>query len=1564
MPSSKDKKHAKLEARRERELDLLAKDFGRSDLTGEVHYHDGPSFGSNAVSKMGLLPVIPVVNTGRRVTLEHHHLWKLRSRHATANAWACFEQHWTEQKVQEEPSLLTALKNTYGSDFLLALSLQIVSAACQYALPVLMPHIIKWFTFAPILPLWWVFVYVAALFSAMMCQLMFQYHTMLKCYDFGVRARASLTTLIYRKSLFTPMGRTQTSGMVVNLISTDAQILLETLPYFLQGALAPAQIIITLGLLSRFLKAFCLISFAVAILASPISGILAGKLGFQMAMVQKKGDVRLKLVKEFLTAVRIVKYYAWEKPFLANISKSRLDQLKQVKGFLLSRAWLISVLTNVPGLGVGFTFFFYGLKNSMNFEAVFSSLVYLNMLAIPFIYLPMLVAFGAQYYTSLKRIEFFALRSELKAREIDMEDDDDDDDETLAPLHAADRSSSTLDSSSSSSPSPKASSHTKGKRPKGGMYIKGAAFAWETQLSIAEGRFIDLENKEAMDQAAVGAAGDAESKTKAAEELKKTQAEKAHIAIIIKSIQRQVASGVSLDDVNIDEEEKECIDPEKDSSVEKTGLDDADVEDVADDDDDDVAESASGKKKKDKSKAKESSAPAAGKSEKPKFAKLRRPVVNLRQLDFDVRKGSLTMIVGSVGSGKTTLAMAFLGEVHQLGGRVKVFESFAYASQEAWILNATIRDNITFGSPFEPERYADVIRCCALTTDLSSFPASDLTEIGERGINLSGGQKQRINVARAMYSSNPIVILDDPFSAVDSHVGEHMFEHVALGIRNSGRTVLLITNQLHFVPHADYIGVIKKGKMVEQGTFADLSSQPSGRLSKMLTKQSKREELEESAAVIEIEAQNDGSAIATSSAGPFMKSSSSSIRKSNADLVKSTTSLGRSGELLKSSTALLLKGDADLDVIAERERLRKEKEAKFELTPEKDEEMKRKGALIMVEERESGNIGFSTYWNYIRSGSLWIMLTYIIIMMANAALQVFSGIWLSWWADPTKVNKFSKNTYLGGYIGIVLGQGVTVCLGAIVFVFFSVNTGKNLHGKMLSAVSTAPTGWFDRTPLGRIIARFSKDIALVDLELPSMFDQFIHFFFALLGLFASIATGTAYILIIIAVAFIAFGSLTVYYRKTSIQVQRVESLSRAPIFSHFAETLEGAVTIRAYKMDHIFRVANMNKIDVNNVDFMGLKYCATWFAMTLDMMGAITVALSYIAMILVRKYASGGINVGFIIFAISQTGSVTQTLAAVSHMVTDLENKMNSVERILQYSELESEGPFELESNKPPADWPANGAIALDNLSVEYKPGLPVLKNLTCNIKPREKVGIVGRTGAGKSTLITALFRTMEPATGRILIDDVDITQIGLTDLRSKLSIIPQTPQLFVGTVRYNLDPFEEHQDEEIWSVLKMVKLKRHVGELDGALYAPVDEGGSNFSVGQRQLLAMARCLLRQTHVLLLDEATAAVDAETDALLQQMIRKNFRDKTVLTIAHRLNTIMDSDRIMVLDAGHIAEFDTPKALLKNKKSVLSGMVDATGPETAAYLRDIANQKAALDHHHELEKSKPKNKKAKQ
>ena len=1260
----------------------------------------------------------------------------------------------------------------------------------QYALPLLMPYLVNWFLYTDYLPHWWAYIYAISLFAASTSGSLYNYHSQLTTYKFGLRIRAATTTLIYRKALYAILGRSSNTGTVVNLMSTDAQLVLETLPLFMQGILAPFQIVVTLGLLSQYMHVFTLISLGVAILAFPVTAIVAGQFTSVRSKVQVKSDVRLKYVKEFLTAIRIVKYYAWEKPFVHNIGAMRTAQLVSVKALLIARATLVSVVTNVPTLGLGFTFFFYGIKHDMEYNAIFSASAYLALLRVPFIFLPMLIAFVGQYLSSFQRITFFALRSEITARAID----DDPNDE-------------------------------------GGMKISKGDFSWETELSIAEGRFLDLEKLE-VDTKKQEDAAEGARKAELTKRFREVVEEKAWISKVVHNLRLSLQHESQMS-----------------SSGTSTILD--------------------------------SSYEVITAEETATYPPLRKPAINLHDISLTIERGKLTTIVGSVGSGKSTLAMAFLGEVHASTGSVWVSDEIGYAAQEAWILNATIRDNITFGKPYDPLWYAEVIRACALTTDLAMFPASDLTEIGERGTNLSGGQRQRINVARAMYSKTPIVVLDDPFSAVDAHVGEHMFAHVARAMADSGRTVLLVTNQLHFVPDADYCAVLKKGRIVEQGHVSRLIDLEGGVLKKMLSKQS--------------------------------SSKTSNVSVTDAERLESVNA---------------------------REKMKSAKDVAFHPTPEKDEEYRLKGALIKAEEREAGNIGFDTYWKYIRAGGAYLLLFVIFFQGSRTAMRVMGGIWLSWWSDATNAHGFTHGVYLGAYIAFPLGEVLFTAIASFLFVQFAVKAGAQLHASLTHAVSRATTTWFDITPVGRIITRFSKDIDFIDVQLPQLVEQSITFFFVVIGVIASIAVGTPWILILFVIAAIAFGALTMHYRKTSIQVQRLEALSRAPIFSHFTETLEGSVTIRAFGMAPAFKVANMNKIDTNTVDFLALRYCASWFGITLNLVGNVFVFLSYVVMIVVRIYAPNSIAVGYMIYAVSNSGGISQVLGAFSNALTDLENKMNSAERVMQYFHLPEEAPAEIPENKPDDSWPAQGSIKIDDLVIEYVKDVPVLKNLSCEIKPREKIGIVGRTGAGKSTLITALFRTVEPVNGSILIDDVDITEIGLFDLRSRLSIIPQMPQLFVGTVRYNLDPFDEHTDDDLWKVLKMVKLKNEIAALDGKLEAIVEENGSNFSVGQRQLLSMARCLLRNTHVLLLDEATAAVDVETDAMLQSMIRKNFRDKTVLTIAHRLNTIMDSDRIMVLDAGRIVEFDTPAVLLSKRDGVLNGMVEATGPESSSYLRSIA------------------------
>lgn len=366
----------------------------------------------------------------------------------------------------------------------------------------------------------------------------------------------------------------------------------------------------------------------------------------------------------------------------------------------------------------------------------------------------------------------------------------------------------------------------------------------------------------------------------------------------------------------------------------------------------------------------------------------------------------------------------------------------------------------------------------------------------------------------------------------------------------------------------------------------------------------------------------------------------------------------------------------------------------------------------------------------------------------------------------------------------------------------------------------------------------------------------------------------------------------------------------------------------------------MRKIDANTRSFMGLKLCSTWFFLTQDLLGSSFVLLCLIALVLVRVYLPKSVSVGYVIFAISNLGNISSIMLTLSNAIIDLENKMNSTERVLEFSHLPREAPFHIEDPKPDDNWPSKGAIVIDNMNLEYKKDKPVLKKVTLEIEAGQRVGVVGRTGAGKSTLINALFRLIEYSSGTIHIDGADISKIGLHDLRSRLSIMPQTPQLFMGTLRYNLDPFDEYTDELIWEKLEMVNLKNDIKSMEGELSAMVDEGGSNFSLGQRQLISMTRCLLRDARILLLDEATAALDLESDALIQRMLRQNFAGKTIITIAHRLETVMDNDKIIVLDAGEIVEMGKPSRLLRLKDSVLNGMVESTGVENASNLRAIA------------------------
>ncbi|KAG7388147.1 ATP-binding cassette sub- C member 8 [Phytophthora pseudosyringae] len=858
----------------------------------------------------------------------------------------------------------------------------------------------------------------------------------------------------------------------------------------------------------------------------------------------------------------------------------------------------------------------------------------------------------------------------------------------------------------------------------------------------------------------------------------------------------------------------------------------------------------------------------------------------LQRVSLEARPGDLIAIVGHVGAGKSTLLSGILGDARCSRGEVSLRGSVAYVSQQPFIQNATVRENICFGLPFNETKYAEALRVSSMQKDLTVLPGGDMTEIGEKGINLSGGQRTRVALARAVYQDADIYLLDDILSAVDSHVGHDIFKE-CIKTCLKDKLVVLVTHGLTFLSECDKIVVLENGMIVEDGTYKVLMAKDGGLLMDLVAKY-KDQDQQEPNTIEEVEDEV-------------------SLDELEEDEEDNPTP-ERLGRRLSRSSVRSERSASEAGVDAQ---------------------------LMTDEDRSVGDVAWQVYKTWIVAfGGISAGLLVIIIFIATQCVNLLSTWWLSFWSEHSQTeddndeqaNQQSQMFYVYVYMALNVVYAVALYVRAITTYKGGLRASRSLFQNLLARILRAPTSFFDTTPTGRIVNRLSKDVYTVDESIPATWSMLLNTFISVLVTLATISYVTPIFMIILLPVLVGYYISQRYFIKSSRELQRLDSISRSPVFALLSETLDGLPTIRAYRAETQFSTKNEELIDRNQRAYFLNFAVNCWLALRLEFAGTLIAAFAALTAVLAHSSDPdrGAAFAGLAGVSLTYAFSVTQSLNWSVRMLSQLQTQMISVERIKNYTVMDMEAELTSVGKLPPAqEWPSAGAIEFRDVNLRYRPGLPrVLRNLSLSIRPQEKIGIVGRTGAGKSSLVVALMRLVELDSGSIVIDGLDIGTIGLHELRNKISIIPQDPVLFSGTVRSNVDPFDQYTDEQIWTSLR----RGHLAHVVTALDSPVDEKGSNFSVGERQLLCIARALLKRSRIILMDEATASIDTETDRKIQRSIREEFRDCTCLTIAHRINTILDADRILVMERGAVGEFDTPKALQKKQDGMFKTLVE--------------------------------------
>ena len=1400
---------------------------------------------------------------------------------------------WRAQTAHPPPSLLSSFWALLGPSYLYIGLLKFVSDLTVFIGPILLNFLVTFLssqsTPTPE-PALHGYLYALGLIAGVVLSSVLGTQYTYRSRRMSMRVRSAIVSLVYSKALsISGMAKRHfSSGQVTNIMSVDTERVMDICTSFHDFWSLPVQIAVALYLLHAQVGLALLAGLAIVLLLIPINALLTKKIAAVSRRMMHFKDKRVQLTNELLHQIRTIKLLALEGRFEGKIKAVRRREMGMLRVRKYLDALCVYFWATTPILVSLATFSMYALLgHQLTAARVFTSLALFNTLIRPLNSFPWVINGLVEGRVSALRVYRF-LCAEDRA-------------EMGSPGDAGSSDDGVT------------------------VQLQGSFAYQKVERSSGTAKVLSKPTPSAPVHAAVSINGSAS-----------------------KTVNGR-AAGAHQKWLRLDQDQPT---PPQQSPL--------------------PSPSASSSRKK--KRAANGHARANGSTAlrvSPSY------VFHLEDVSLRVGVGEFVGICGPVGSGKSSLLLAMLGELWgmkraRLPPRAFVRGRVAYVAQEAWIQNATLRDNVLFGLPYDEGRYTRVLDAVALQPDLKQLPAGDLTEIGEGGINLSGGQKVRVSIARAAYADCDVYLLDDILSAVDVHVGWHLISRLVHGLL-ANATVCLVTHHTHFLQEADQIIQMKAGRISHTFTSED-------------SKQQRRRTRGE--------------------ASPVLPPTTSPPLPSSATLESAPESLV---EQLKAK----------------------------ELEKEEEERLAR---LTVDESRQRGAIRRRVLSVYLAQIGWWLVSLIALSMLLMQASRNYNDFYLGQWAADTAVSgdnspdsptsssssssisfllfpsslSFSHSlhswaafasrpaallTEVGGDASglshlrilafIALFNSLSALFRAFIFAYGGLIAAGRMFDALLTRVLYARVGFFDENPVGRILNRFSTDMYSIDENIPFQGNIFLAQTFLLIGALVVIAITTPLFLLIIPPLGLMYVYMQRRYRATSRELRRLDSVTRSPIYSTFSETLSGVYTVRAFGATQRFLTTFAVLLDTNQRVFFLALGASQWLNIRLQVVGVIIIAFLCLSAILLSTFHSSlpalpFLDVGLVGLAIAYALPLTDTLNQLIGSFTDTEKEVVSVERTIEYldikTELDSDSdddehtdegqehtaggddalttagrpdvvrrvkklddgqyleetllPFHRSSSTRmlagaaalSTSWPSAGAIEFDDVTLIYRRGLrPALSHVSFRIEGGAHVGVVGRTGAGKSSLLQVLLRMRKVSGGRVLVDGVDVADVDLPVLRRRLCVIPQSPVLFTGSVRDNVDVFGEHADSAVWRVLEQCQMAAKVRTLPKQLHARVGEYADHFSIGQRQLLCFGRALLQQARVVMLDEASASLDAVSDAYIQALTA-GLKGCTVMVIAHRIHTVMGMDRVMVVDGGRVAELDTPQALMQREGGLFRSLVE--------------------------------------